>query len=67
MRILDMVRLGPYSATRVRPPSSGVIGIATSRCLGTQRLQRMVCRRFETRNRYPERKRGNLHRSLKAG
>ncbi|CAM6121767.1 unnamed protein product [Calypogeia fissa] len=30
-----MVRFAPHSATRVHPPSSGVIGIDTSRYLGT--------------------------------
>ncbi|CAM6129908.1 unnamed protein product [Calypogeia fissa] len=35
MKILDMVRFAPHSATRVHPPSFGVIGINTSRYLGT--------------------------------
>ncbi|CAM6123862.1 unnamed protein product [Calypogeia fissa] len=35
MKNLDMFRFAPHSATRVHPPSSGVIGIDTSRYLGT--------------------------------
>ncbi|CAM6113259.1 unnamed protein product [Calypogeia fissa] len=35
MKVLDVVRFAPHSATRVHSPSSGVIGIGTSRYLGT--------------------------------
>ncbi|CAM6128519.1 unnamed protein product [Calypogeia fissa] len=35
MKLLDRVRLGPPSATRVRPPWPGVIDVGTSRYLGT--------------------------------
>ncbi|CAM6129433.1 unnamed protein product [Calypogeia fissa] len=43
MKFSGMVRFGPHSATRVHPPSSGLIGFGTSRSLGTATSGTVKC------------------------